>query len=77
MALMTAITLMMLIPGGHGAMALNSGGTVPGDASSITVKLVVYSSLGVSLDGKESSNAKAIRIGDPATGTVSYVVLDG
>ncbi|MBI5871136.1 MAG: hypothetical protein HZB44_09360 [Actinobacteria bacterium] len=46
------------------------------DTNSFTVGLTVEDALGVSLDG-ESSCDSAIRIGDPATGVVSYVILDG
>lgn len=66
-------------------MLLSSTGSVqanptPGVSSvsnSFTVTLVVYNSLGVTLDGKPSTDLKVIKDGDPALGRVTYVMLDG
>lgn len=75
--LVAVFSFLLLIAGTDGVMASNSGGDVPETTDNFSVKLEVRSSLGVSVDGVVSSDAKAIRIGDPATGMVSYVILDG
>lgn len=58
-------------------VAANSGSDSAKASDSLSVKLEVRSSLGVSLDGKVASDEHAIRIGDPDSGIVSYVILDG
>jgi len=65
-----------MIFGTNEVMASNSGNDSPKAAGEFYIDLEVRSSLGVNLDGKASSNADAIRIGDPASGMVSYVILD-
>lgn len=65
------------MPGYSGVLAAGAGDGAWEENGHFSVKLEVRGSLGVSLDGKVSSETKAIRIGDPDTGMVSYVILDG
>lgn len=66
-----------MIFGTNEVVAVNSGGDSAKASGSLSVKLEVRSSLGISLDGKVVSDEHAIRIGGPDSGIVSYVILDG
>jgi hypothetical protein len=67
----------LLITGTNGALASPARNSTAGTSATITVKLEVRSSLGVSLKGEPSLANRVIKVGDPASGMVTYVVLDG
>ncbi len=62
-----AICAVMLSPG-HDAFASR--------ASQIKVSLEVRDSISVSIDGKAAGSDRIIQVGSPASGNVTYVVLD-
>jgi hypothetical protein len=70
---MTIFCLFMLMFGTAAAIASNP----QAKQASFSVSLEVSDSLGVSLDGETIGNPNIIRVGDPAAGMVTYVVLDG
>lgn len=70
------LCMVILIPGAAGGMAAGSSAGTVRATKDFSVSLTVEDALGVSLDGRISSD-RAIRIGDPAAGLVSYVILDG
>lgn len=83
-------SLLLMMPGIDGGMSAGSPAQAAGSPvvaaesqagsprakGNFSVGLTVEDALGVSLDGETSSDS-AIRIGDPAAGVVSYVILDG
>ena len=58
------------------AILFSVHGAYASDRSNLKVSLAVKDSISISIDGRASGSDRIIQVDDPATGIVTFVVLD-
>jgi len=69
--------IVVMLFSGTGSVHANPATNVNSASHTFSVTLEVNNSLGVTLDGKPSTDLRVLKVGDPALGRVTYVMLDG
>lgn len=72
-----AILIIAMLFSGSASVHANPVTNVDSASHTFSVTLEVNNSLGVTLDGKPSTDLRVLKVGDPALGRVTYVMLDG